>query len=116
MMTRYPKPTRETLAMHLVEMQMDMIGKTFEDAEANQNWFNENTMTSEQFLEFRNKAISIIKKVYRCNKATASKNFDWWNLNWGLRIFPVPTDVVMMRNIVTASRNGTRKDSETDER
>jgi hypothetical protein len=112
---KYPKPTRENIAMHLVEVQMEMIGKTFEDAEANQNWFHDYTMTSEQFLEFRNKAIPLIKKVYKCNKATASKNFDWWNLNWGLRIFPIPTDVVTMRNILTASRNGTRKDPTTDE-
>lgn len=112
---KYPKPTRENIAMHLVEMQMNMIGKTFEDAEANQNWFNENTMTSEQFLLFRKTAVALIKKVYRCNKATAEKNFDWWNLNWGLRIFPIPTDVTMRQNILTASRNGTGKDSTADE-
>lgn len=112
---KYPKPTRENIAMHLVEMQMNMIGKTFEDAETNQNWFHDYTMTSEQFLEFRNKAVALIKKVYRCNKATAAKNFDWWNLNWGLRIFPIPTDVSMMRNILTASRNGTGEDSAANE-
>lgn len=112
---KYPKPTRENIAMHLVEMQMNMIGKTFEDAEANQNWFNENTMTSEQFLVFRKTAVALIKKVYKCNKATAEKNFDWWNLNWGLRIFPIPTDVAMRQNILTASRNGTGEDSTANE-
>lgn len=112
---RYPKPTRENIAMHLVEVQMTMIGKNFEDAEANQDWFHDYTMTSEQFLEFKKKAIVLIKKVYRCNKAIALKNFDWWNLNWGLRIFPIPEDVVAMRNILTASRNGTRENSTTNE-
>lgn len=94
---RYEKPNRENIAMYLVERQMSIIGKTFEDAENDKNWFHNNTMTQEQFLEFRKEVIPLIKKVFKCNKRYAENSFDWWNLNWGLRIFPVPEDVRLMK-------------------
>lgn len=90
---RYPKPNRENIAMYLVERQMSIIGRTFEDAENDKDWFRNYTMTQEQFLEFKKEAVYLIKKVFKCNKAYAETNFDWWNLNWGLRIFPIPEDV-----------------------
>lgn len=90
---RYPKPNRENIAMYLVERQMSIIGKTFEDAESDMYWYRNYTMTQEQFLEFKKEAIALIKKVYKCNKSTAEKNFDWWNVNWGLAIFPIPEDI-----------------------
>lgn len=93
---RFPKPNRENIAMHLVEYQMHMIGKTYEDAESTPQWFREYTMTQEQFLEFKKYAVALLKKVYKCNKKIAESNFDWWNLNWGLRIFPVPQELVEM--------------------
>lgn len=93
---RYPKPNRENIAMYLVERQMSIIGKTFEDAENDKDWFHNYTMTQEQFLEFKKEALYLIKKVFKCNKAYAEKNFDWWNLNWGLRIFPIPEDVRLL--------------------
>lgn len=103
-MKRYPKPTRDTLGMYLVEMQMEAIGKTFEDAESTPEWFNKFTMTQEEFLEFKSMAISIVKKVYKCNKRIAESNFDWWNLNWGLRIYPLPPEIQPFKHSPKESR------------
>lgn len=102
---RFPKPNRENIAMHLVERQMHVIGLTYEDAESTTEWFEEYTMTQEQYLEFKKYAVALMKKVFKCNKRIAEANFDWWNLNWGLRIFPVPEEVVqidrLLRNQLT---------------
>lgn len=99
---RYPKPNRENIAMHLVEYQMNMIGKTFEDAECTPYFFQDFTMTQEQFLEFKKYAIPLLKKVLRCNKAKADQTFDWWNLNWGLRIHPIPEEFISMSSTLDA--------------
>ena len=95
---RFPVANRENIAMHLVEKQMMMIGKTYEDAENDEQWYVNNTLTQEQFLKFREEALSLMKKVFKCSKSKALENFDWWNLNWGLRIHPIPENLVVFTN------------------
>ena len=81
---------RETIAEHLIRYQLEMVGKTWEDALADEQWYYNITMTEEQFDEFMKYALPLVKKVYRCNKARAQKTMDWFNLQFGLRIFPIP--------------------------
>ena len=81
---------RETIAEHLIRYQLEMVGKTWEDAQADEQWYYNITMTEEQFDEFMKYALPLVKKVFRCNKARAQKTMDWFNLQFGLRIFPIP--------------------------
>jgi hypothetical protein len=81
---------RETIAEHLIRYQLEMVGKTWEDALADAQWYYNITMTEEQFDEFMKYALPLTKKIFRCNKARAQKTMDWFNLQFGLRIFPVP--------------------------
>jgi len=82
------KVSRENIAEHLVKYQLEMVGKTWEDALADNQWYYNITMTSEQFDEFMAYAIPLVKKVYRCNKGRAQTIMDWFNLQFGLRIIP----------------------------
>jgi phenylalanine-4-hydroxylase len=43
-------------------------------------------MTTEQFTEFKKYSIKLIKKVFKCNTTKALRTFDWFNLEFGLRI------------------------------
>jgi hypothetical protein len=43
-------------------------------------------MTQEQHEEFKRYAIPLIKKIFKCNKGRAEQTFDWFNLQFGLRI------------------------------
>lgn len=87
------KITRENISEHLVRYQLEMVGKTWEDAQTDQWWFSNITMTQDQFDEFMKYALPLVKKVFRCNKAKAQRTMDWFNLQFGLRIYPVPMEL-----------------------
>jgi len=80
------KITRDNIARHLVEYQLLMVGKTIEDTLSDDKWYFNWTMTSAQHESFKNYAIPLIKKIFKCNKSKAEKTFDWFNLGYGLRI------------------------------
>ena len=77
---------RINIAEHLVEYELEMVGRTIAEAYKNENWFWEWTMTDEQFDRLKAYAIPLIRKVFKCNKSRAEQTFDWWNFQFGLRI------------------------------
>lgn len=93
---------REQMAEHLIEYQLDMVGRTMEDAKADPMWYYNITMTQAQFLEFRKYALFQIKKTYKCNKRKAEETFDFFNLQFGLRISPTPEE---RQNIIQNLKN-----------
>jgi len=87
------KITRENIAEHLIRYQLEMVGKTWEDAMADQQWYYNFTMTQNQFDQFMAYALPLVKKVLRCNKSKAQTALDWFNLQFGLRIYPPPMEL-----------------------
>lgn len=77
---------RINISDHLVEYQLNMIGKTTADALKNENWYAEWEMTEKQHELFKAYAISLLKKVYKFNKSKAEQTFNWFNLQYGLKI------------------------------
>jgi hypothetical protein len=49
-------------------------------------WYNKWTMTQEQHDQFKAYALPLIKKVFKCNKSRAESTFDFFDLQFGLRI------------------------------
>ncbi len=86
----FPQPkvtiNRTNISEHLVEYQLNMIGKTIEQARELENWFQQWTMTTKQFELFKAYAIPLLRKVFKFNKRAAENTFDWFNLQYGLRI------------------------------
>jgi beta-xylosidase len=87
------KITRENIAEHLIRYQLEMVGKTWEDALNDQQWYYNFTMTMEQFDQFMAYAVPLVKKVFKCNKSRAKETMDWFNLQFGLRIYPPPFEL-----------------------
>lgn len=77
---------RTNVADHLVQYQLDMIGKTMAEAYKNEDWYYQWTMTDEQHSHLEAYAIPLIKKVFKCNKKKAQSIFGWFDLQFGLRI------------------------------
>jgi hypothetical protein len=77
---------RTNITEHLIEHQLNMIGKTIKEIEEDELWYVNNTFTDEQFIEFKKYSIPLLKKVFKFNKAKAEKTFDWFNLQFGLKI------------------------------
>lgn len=80
------KINRTNISDHLVEYQLNMIGKTVLDVKDDPLWFHTNTMTSQQYEEFRAYAIPLLKKIFKFNKTRAEKTFGWFSLEFGLKI------------------------------
>ena len=80
------KINRMTISDHLIEYQLQMIGKTVQDALKDPDWYNTWTMTSEQYNEFRAYAVPLLKKIFKFNTGKANSTFEWFNLQFGLRI------------------------------
>lgn len=79
------KINRTNIAEHLIEYQLNMVGKTMQEAKEDDMWFFNWTFTQEQHDKFKGYAIPLIKKVLKCNKKKAESIFAWFDLEFGLR-------------------------------
>lgn len=80
------KINRTNVANHLLEYQLAMIGKTIQEAKKDDMWYFNWTLTQAQYEEFKKYAIPLLKKVFKFNTRKAQQTFDWFNLQFGLRI------------------------------
>ena len=63
-----------------------MIDKSMQEAHMTKEWYDKWTMTTEQHEMFKTYALPLIKKVFKCNKSRAESTFQWFDLQFGLRI------------------------------
>ena len=80
------KINRENIAEHLIDYQLGMIDKSMQEAYMTKEWYSKWTMTTEQHEVFKAYALPLIKKVFKCNKSRAESTFNWFDLQFGLRI------------------------------
>jgi hypothetical protein len=80
------KINRENIADHLIDYQLGMIDKSTQEAYMTKEWYDKWTMTQEQHDEFKAYALPLLKKVFKCNKSRAEDTFNWFDLEFGLRI------------------------------
>lgn len=81
------KITRENIAEHLFEYQLNLIGKTVKDAIQVHDWKNYWKYTQEDEDKMLKYAIPLIKKVFKCNKNKALSTYEFFRANFGLRIY-----------------------------
>ena len=80
------KITRENIGEHLLEYQLELIGKTIQEAKLDDMWIFNWTLTRDQYTQFRNYAIPLLKKTFRYNKGKAEETFSWFYIKFGLMI------------------------------
>ena len=80
------KINRTNITDHLIEYELQMIGKTMEDVKSDEEWYTNNTFTQEQHDQFKAYAIPLLKKIFKFNKAKAESTFSWFDLQFGLKI------------------------------
>ena len=78
--------TRENVADHLFDYQLEMIGKTRIDILDNDRWRFDFTMTQEQLVDFTSYAIPLLQKTFRYNRRKALDTFEWFRMQFGIRI------------------------------
>jgi hypothetical protein len=80
------KITRDNITKHLIEYQLQMVGKSLLDTLDDDMWYFNMTMTQDEYEEFKKYAVKLIRKTFRCNRLKGEKTFDWFNMQFGLRI------------------------------
>ncbi len=80
------KINRFNIAEHLVDVQLKMVNRTMFEAMQNPDWFHEWTMTTEQYEKLKVYAIPLLKKVFKFNTNKAKSTFDFFMLQYGLKI------------------------------
>ena len=81
----YPKINRTNVARHILEYQLNMIGKTTVDTKENSNWYKEWTITDIEYNLFKKYSIFLLKKTFRFNTNKANATFEWFNMQFGLK-------------------------------
>jgi len=86
----FPQPkepiNRTNITAHLLEYQLNMVGKTVDQAKKMDDWYSKWTMTAKQHELFKAYAIPLLKKIFKFNKTKAESTFAWFDLQYGLRI------------------------------
>ena len=75
---------RTNISEHLIEHQLNIIGKTIIEIKQDPEEYSNNTMTELQQEEFKTYAIPLLKKIFKFNKVKAESTFSWFQLQYGL--------------------------------
>lgn len=76
---------RTNITSHLVEYQLNLIGKTTVETLDEEMWWDVWTITEKQEQTFKEYAIPLLKKIFKFNKSKAESTFGWFILQYGLR-------------------------------
>jgi hypothetical protein len=80
------KITRENITSHLLEYQLNMIGKDLTCLIDDDMWRYNNIFKGSQYLEFKGYAVKLMMKTFRFTKNKANETFDWYWQRFGIRI------------------------------
>lgn len=81
----FPKVNRTNIARHLLEYQLNIIGKTTNDAKKVENWFSKWTIKDSDYELLKSYSIKLLKKTFKFNNFKAHQTFSWWYLQFGLK-------------------------------
>jgi hypothetical protein len=77
---------KDKVLLKILNKQLSYFDKTVDDVKDNEKWYEENSFTEEQFEEWKNFSIELLRKKLKFNKTFAEKQFMWINLMWGFKI------------------------------
>lgn len=80
------KINRLNVGEHLLEYQLNLIGKTKMDAIMDETWIVGWSLTPDQYTQFKAYAIPLLKKVFKCNTNKAKDTFEWFMMQFGLQV------------------------------
>lgn len=85
-MKQRAKINRANITRHLIEYQLDIVGKRLVDTLDDDKWYFNWTITREEHAMFKRYAIRTLKKVFKFNTTKATETFNWFYEQFGLRI------------------------------
>lgn len=80
------KITRANIVDHLINKELAYVGKTMEDIKDDPEWYRNNTMTKEQYEEWKEYSKKLMKKVLKYKKHFIDREFAMLDLMYGLKV------------------------------
>lgn len=77
---------RQTIATHLLEYQLNIVGHKLAEIVDIDNYRFKWTITREQHEEFKQYSLALIQKIFKINKSKAIGVFEFFYKYFGLRI------------------------------
>ena len=77
---------KDEVLLEILNKQLSYFNKTVDDVKDNEKWYEENFLTEEQFEEWKNFSIELLRKKLKFNKTFATKQFSCIKLMWGFKI------------------------------
>jgi len=69
---------RSTIATHLLEYQLNIVGKKLSSLLEEDKWRFKWTITREQHEEFKQYSLFLIQKIFKINKNKAKETFEFF--------------------------------------
>jgi hypothetical protein len=79
-------PEKEKLINEMINKELSFVGKTIDDVKNDPDWFTNNTMNDNQYQEWKNYCINIMRKQFKMTKKRAEAEFAWFDLSYGLKV------------------------------
>jgi|694.fasta_scaffold00580_18 hypothetical protein len=76
---------REEFTMVAILKQLEIAGVDPTVLSQDKEWFSNNTITKEQHDEWKKWFIAEARKTFKMNKKLVEREFQWFNLSYGLR-------------------------------
>ena len=80
------KVKREAIGEFLFDKQLKIIGATRLSIIDQDQWRSKFPIKREEYSAFRDYAIKLMMKTFRCNKNKAIDTFNWYWLQFGVKI------------------------------
>lgn len=80
------KLTKEELVNHLIQKELDYVGKTIDEIRDDDEWYRNNTLTTEQYEEWKTYAKKLIKEQLKCTSQKVDYEFAMFDLMYGLKV------------------------------
>lgn len=80
------KLTPQEFALVAIHKQLEIAGVDKSVLHEDTQWYSTNTMTSEQAQQWKDWFIEQYRLNFKRSKKDADREFDWFNLGYGLRI------------------------------
>ena len=77
---------RINITKHLIEYELEMIGKKLVDILDVENYTKSFSMTRNQYNQFHSYAIPLLKKTFKIRKSIAEDTFEWYWKMFGIQI------------------------------
>lgn len=90
-MAKEEKLTKDNLVNHMINKQLEYVGKTIEDVKDDPNWYTNNTLTKEQHAEWKEYCLKLMKK-HLVRKHRLDYEFGMFDLMYGLKVIEEPND------------------------